>query len=395
MPGTVFADGAIVVVKIGSALLVDETGALARDWLGSLADDLAALRARGIRPVIVSSGAIALGKGELGLRGKRLRLEEQQAAAAAGQIRLAQVWKELLHERGMPVAQVLLTPDDTEHRRRYLNARRTLETLLELGAVPVVNENDTVATEEIRYGDNDRLAARVAQMVTADTLVLLSDVDGLYTADPLRDPDAAHVPEVREIDSRIQAMAGESASHWGSGGMRTKLAAARIALAAGCTLWIARGSVRSPLTVLAGGARATRFVPRATPLAARKQWIAGTLAPRGELRLDDGAVEALAGGASLLPVGVTAVSGDFGRGDAVRLASAAGDELGRGLVAYSRGEAERIVGHRSEEIAALLGYPGRAALVHRDDLVWFNDGPGRSGQPAGAGETDIRRAKKA
>ncbi len=359
-----------VVVKIGSSLLVDRaTGRLDAPWFGALVADVARLRARGQEVVLVSSGAIALGRRYLGLRAGTLRLDESQAAAAAGQVRLAHAYQEALGGYDIPVAQVLLTLADTEERRRYLNARSTLETLLGLGAVPVINENDTVATEEIRYGDNDRLAARVAQMVSAECMILLSDIDGLYTADPAVDPEARFVPEIREIDARVESMAGDSATDVGSGGMVTKLAAARIALSAGCHMAIASGRVDSPISAVEAGARCTWFVARSSPSSVRKQWIAGTLKPRGELVVDEGAARALAAGKSLLPAGVVSVTGDFERGDAVRIRDGRGRDLAHGLAAYGADEARRIMGRRSADIAGLLGYPGREELVHRNDLA--------------------------
>jgi glutamate 5-kinase len=359
-----------VIVKIGSALLVDPaSGLLNRPWLDTLARDVASLRSRGQQVVIVSSGAIALGRRHAGLPDGRLKLEESQAAAAVGQIRLAHAWKEALEALGLSVAQVLLTFEDTEQRSRYLNARSTLNTLLQLGVVPVINENDTVATAEIRYGDNDRLAARVAQMLSADCAVLLSDVDGLYTANPAGRRDAVHVPEVSEIDSRIAAMAAGPGSALGSGGMTTKIEAARIAVGAGCHLCIASGSVDHPLRHVEQGGRCTWFIAHESPLAVRKQWIAGSLRPAGEFVIDEGAAIALGQGKSLLPAGVIGVRGTFERGDAVRVVDAGGAELGRGISAYSSADAGRVAGRRSAEIEAILGYRGRTALIHRDDLV--------------------------
>ncbi|MFN5010777.1 MAG: glutamate 5-kinase [Gammaproteobacteria bacterium] len=359
-----------IVVKVGSALLVDgATGRLNRAGLETLVADVVRLRRQGKEVVLVSSGAIALGRRHLGLPRGPLRLEESQAAAAVGQIRLAHAYKELLEAEGVPVAQVLLTLEDSEQRRRYLNARATLTTLLACGAVPVINENDTVATAEIRYGDNDRLAARVAQMVSADCVVLLSDIDGLYTADPNKDPAARFIPMVREITPEIEAMAGDSASEVGRGGMATKVIAARIAVAAGCHFCIAAGAPRHPVRRIEQGGRCTWFRPAATPVAARKQWIAGTLRPAGELRIDEGAVRALRSGKSLLPAGVTATRGRFERGDTVSVCTADGREVARGIVAYGDAEAARIIGRRSADIAALLGYTGRDELIHRDDLV--------------------------
>ena len=363
-------DARRVVVKVGSALLVDAaSGALDRDWLEALAQDLVAMRRRGQEVVVVSSGAIALGRGPLELAAGRLRLEESQAAAAVGQIRLAHAWTDVFARDGITVAQVLLTLGDTEQRRRYLNARGTLFTLLRLGAVPVINENDTVATAEIRYGDNDRLAARVAQMLSADCLVLLSDVDGLYSADPAREPAAQFFREVRRITPEIEAMAGGVSSGVGSGGMATKLAAGRIALAAGCHMCVASGRERGPLRRLADGARCTWFIAEASPLTVRKQWIAGSLQPVGELHVDEGAVRALRAGRSLLPAGVTRVSGSFDRGDLVVVCGPDGAEVARGLSAYSHADAERIRGRRSTELEPLLGFRGRDELIHRDDLV--------------------------
>jgi glutamate 5-kinase len=358
-----------LVVKVGSALLVDgRSGRLSRTWLESLADDIAAATARGQQVIVVSSGAIALGRRHLGLAAGKLRLEESQAAAAVGQIRLAKAWQEVLEDRGLAVAQVLLTVEDTEDRRRYLNARATLNTLLGLGAVPVINENDTVATSEIRYGDNDRLAARVAQMASAECLVLLSDIDGLYSADPSKDPSAEFIPEIQHIDATIDAMASGPASGVGSGGMTTKVAAARIAVGAGCSLCIASGHKNHPLSAIERGDRCSWFLPSATPLATRKQWIAGTLKPAGVLTVDAGAAAALGRGKSLLPAGVLAVSGNFGRGDTVSVLHE-GFEIARGLVAYQSSEAQLIIGRRSADIEALLGYVGREEIIHRDDLV--------------------------
>jgi glutamate 5-kinase len=359
-----------LIDKIGSALLVDDTsGNIRRSWLEALMADVARCRGRGQEVLLVSSGAIAVGRRHLGLTGRALKLEEKQAAAATGQIRLAHAYQEALAKHGITVAQILLTPDDTEERRRHLNARATLNQLLALGAVPVINENDTVATAEIRFGDNDRLAARVAQMVSADTLVLLSDIDGLYTADPRKDGTATFIPEVRELSPEIEAMAGEAPSGYSSGGMVTKLAAARIALAAGCRMVIAKGTIAEPLAALERGAKATWFIPSAEPLTARKSWIAAALNPMGVLTVDDGAAAALRRGSSLLPAGVVAVDGAFQRGDAVIIRTRAGVEAARGLVAYSSEAARRIAGHKSGEIAAILGYRGRNEMIHRDDLV--------------------------
>jgi glutamate 5-kinase len=366
-----------VVVKIGSANLVDRTtGRVNRAWLETLAADTARLRARGQEVILVSSGAIALGRRHLGLPPGKLKLEESQAAAAVGQIRLAHAWKEVLDAHELAVAQILLTFGDTEERRRYLNARSTLSTLLKLGAIPLINENDTVATSEIRYGDNDRLAARVAQMMSADCLVLLSDVDGLYTADPTKDKTATFIPEVHGITPEIERMATGVSSDVGSGGMATKVAAARIAVAAGCHMCIALGKEMHPLKRLESGVRCSWFYPNANPATVRKQWIAGTLKPAGELRVDAGAAAALLRGKSLLPAGVTAVTGQFERGDAVVVRDAEGSEIARGLSAYSSADADRIRGRKSGEIEALLGMRGRDEMIHRDDLVVTGAGGG-------------------
>ncbi|SMF08107.1 glutamate 5-kinase [Tistlia consotensis] len=358
-----------LVVKIGSALLVDEAGRVRRSWLEALAADIAALRGSGREVVVVSSGAIAVGRRHLGLTRGAPKLEEKQAAAAVGQIRLAHAYEEALAPHGITVAQVLLTLGDTEERRRHLNARSTLATLLRHGALPVINENDTVATAEIRFGDNDRLAARVAAMIDADALVLLSDIDGLYTADPRRDPAARHLPLVEALTPEIEAMAGAAPTGYSSGGMVTKLAAARIALSAGCSMAIANGRPPHALEALTRGGKATWFLAQIEPRQARKRWIAGALMPCGSLTVDAGAARALAAGKSLLPAGVTAVEGRFERGDPVRVLSPEGRELARGLSAYSAEDAARIAGHKSRDIETLLGYRGREELIHRDDLV--------------------------
>ncbi len=361
-----------LVVKVGSALLVDEhKGSADRAWLAAFAEDAARIRARGQQLLIVSSGAVALGRRRLGLVGKRLDLPSKQAAAAAGQSLLMHAWEEALAPVGMVAAQVLLSRDDTETRRRWLNARATLERLLALGVTPVINENDTVATEEIRYGDNDRLAARVAQMTGADLLVLLSDVDGLYTSDPRRDASAAHVALVSELTPEVEAMAGgvNRDAAVGSGGMATKLAAARIAASAGCATLIALGARAAPLRAVEDGARATLIEPATTPAAAYKAWIAGSLAPQGAVVIDAGAVVALRSGKSLLPAGVTAVEGRFGKGDAVVVRDEAGVEVARGLSRYDAGDAERIIGARSADIEARLGYTAGPTLIHADDLA--------------------------
>jgi len=370
VPGERLLTARRLVVKIGSALLVEEeAGAIRRDWLDALGDDVTECRARGQEVILVTSGAIAVGRRHLGLAGGKLRLEEKQAAAATGQIRLAHAYQESLARHGITVAQILLTLDDTEERRRHLNARSTIASLLRLNTVPVINENDTVATSEIRFGDNDRLAARVAAMISADALVLLSDIDGFYSADPRRDPAARFIPEIREITPDIEAMAGEAAPGYSSGGMVTKLAAARIAVGAGCRMAIADGRRRHPLKAIADGAACSWFLPTATPLSARKKWIQGSLKPVGTLTVDAGALKALLGGRSLLPAGVTQVEGEFERGDAVRVLSPDRREVARGLSAYSAADARRIRGHKSGEIEALLGYRGRDEMIHRDDLV--------------------------
>ena len=373
-PAAFLARARRIVIKVGSALVVDEKAARADSaWLTALAGDVQALRARGCEVLIVSSGSIALGRRRLGLNRKALSLEEKQAAASAGQSLLMRAWEEAMDPHGIVTAQVLLTRDDTETRRRWLNARATVDTLLRLGAVPVVNENDTVVTEEIRYGDNDRLAARVAQMIGADLLVLLSDIDGLYTADPRNDPTAQHVPMVSDITPEIEAMGGgaNAGAGVGVGGMATKLTAARIAHGAGCATLITLGRREgvSPLTAVLEGARATLFEPHATPAAAYKQWIAGSLAPQGGLTVDDGAVAALKAGKSLLPAGVRGVDGDFDKGDAVVVRDGDGREIARGLAAYDADEARAIQGRRSDAIEEILGYRGPDVLIHRDDLV--------------------------
>ncbi len=366
----VFAQAERLVVKIGSALLVDQaSGELRQNWLSALIGDVAAIKEPGRQVTIVSSGAVALGRRALGLGAGPLRLEESQAAAAAGQVRLAHAYQAALQAHGLTVAQILLTLEDTQRRRRYLNARSTFNTLLNLGAVPVVNENDTVATNEIRYGDNDRLAARVAQMISADCMILLSDVDGLYSADPGANAAAHHIPVVSEISPAIEAMAGGAGSAVGTGGMRTKLLAAKIATAAGCDMLIADGRGLHPLRALDAGARHTRFAAQGNPTTARKQWISGALEPVGRLLVDAGAVGALMQGKSLLPAGVQAVEGRFNRGDAVSVAGPDGIEVGRGLSAYSDADARRIMGYKSREIEGLLGYRGRDEMIHRDDLV--------------------------
>ncbi|WP_127904304.1 glutamate 5-kinase [Solirhodobacter olei] len=368
-----------LVVKIGSALLVEsrpgmreagdrEAGALRLAWLKALALDVAEAKARGADVVIVSSGSIALGRGVLNLPAGPLPLEQNQAAAAVGQIRLARAYEEALAPHGIVTAQVLMTLEDSEDRRRYLNSRATLEQLLALGVVPIVNENDTVATDEIRFGDNDRLAAQIAVTVGADQLLLLSDVDGFYSANPKEDPSAIRFETVETITPEIEAMAGDPISGLSRGGMKTKLMAAKVAVAGGCAMAILEGSVARPLTALAEGANCTWFLAHDDPQAARKRWI-GTMKPRGEFTVDAGAAQALGAGKSLLPAGVVAVSGHFGRGDPVAILGPAGEMLGKGLTRYTAAEARAIKGHRSSEIAEILGAPGRSVLVHRDDMV--------------------------
>ncbi|MEQ8399553.1 MAG: glutamate 5-kinase [Roseitalea porphyridii] len=358
-----------ITVKIGSALLVDRVHGLRAGWLDSLCDDLASLAAKGHDILVVSSGAIALGRTILSLARGPLKLEESQAAAATGQIALAHAWNASLARHAITTGQVLVTLDDTETRRRYLNARATIGALLKFGAIPVINENDTVATSEIRYGDNDRLAARVAVMMNSDLLVLLSDVDGLYSAPPSQDPEAEHIARVAAITPEIMAMAGDSASETARGGMRTKIEAGRIATSAGTAMVITRGTLNHPLTALEDGARATWFAPSPAPVSARKGWIVGKLEPRGRLTVDAGALRALRQGKSLLPAGVRRVEGDFARGDTVAITVEGGDEVARGLAAYDAGEARAIAGRKTDEIEAILGHPPRAAMVHRDDLV--------------------------
>lgn len=356
-----------LVIKIGTALLVDE-GGLRADWLRALAQDVAEAHARGTGVVIVSSGSIALGCRVLGLSVGALPLEQSQAAAAVGQIRLARAYEEALSPHGVSTAQVLVTLEDTADRRRYLNTRATLETLLGLGAVPIVNENDTVATDEIRFGDNDRLAAQIAVTIGADQLVLLSDVDGLYTANPKTDPGARHVPVIEHIGPEIEAMAGDPVRGLSKGGMKTKLLAARVAVAGGCSMAIAEGFVKRPLKALAEGARSSWFLPEGDPQTARKRWIAA-MKPCGQVSVDAGAVHALQSGKSLLPAGITKVMGRFDRGTPVTIAGPDRVVLGKGLVRYTAEEARQIAGRRSGEIEAILGYPGRAAFIHRDDMV--------------------------
>jgi glutamate 5-kinase len=364
------ADFRRIVVKVGSSLLVDAgAGRLREGWLGSLAADIAALHGERRDVIVVSSGAIALGRSVLKLPKGPLKLEDSQAAAAVGQIALARTWSEVLGRHGITAGQVLVTLTDTEERRRYLNARSTIGKLLEWRSVPVINENDTVATTEIRYGDNDRLAARVATMASADLLVLLSDVDGLYDAPPHLNAAAKHIALVPRITAEIEAMAGEAASDHARGGMRTKIEAGKIATTAGTHMVIASGRVDSPLAAIAAGGRSTWFLTPANPVTARKKWIAGSLEPKGVLTIDAGAVAALRRGKSLLPAGVIRVDGAFGRGDSVVIRGPDGAEIGRGLVAYDADDAARIVRKSSGDIVLILGIEGRAEMVHRDDMV--------------------------
>lgn len=364
-----FARASRVVIKIGSALLVDRSTGLKKEWLDSVCADIARLRARGIEVLVVSSGAIALGRSVLKLPAGALKLEESQASAAVGQIALARAWSESLDRDGIVAGQILLTLGDTEERRRYLNARATLKQLLSLKAVPIINENDTVATTEIRYGDNDRLAARVATMIGADLLVLLSDIDGLYTAPPHLDPAAEFLPVIPEITPEIEAMAGGAASELSRGGMRTKIEAGKIATASGCAMLIASGKVLNPLASIENGARFSRFEAAKSPVNARKTWIAGQLHPAGQIHVDTGAETALLSGKSLLPAGVRRIEGHFSRGDTVAVFGADGLEIARGLAGYDDSDARQIAGRKSGEIEDILGYAGRSAMVHRDDLV--------------------------
>lgn len=358
-----------IVVKVGSALLVDrKQGCLRANWLRALAEDVAWLRDLKIDVILVSSGSIALGRSVLGLSGTDLPLEQSQAAAAVGQIRLARAYEQVLDPHGIKTAQVLVTLEDSENRRRYLNSRATLETLLGLGVVPIVNENDTIATDEIRYGDNDRLAAQVAVTVGADCLVLLSDVDGFYSANPVLDSNAVRYDRIKQITPEIEAMAGDGVSGLSKGGMITKLMAAKVATAAGCSMVITEGSAQNPLKRLGGGASCTWFTAQTDPQAARKLWIA-SMKPRGEITIDAGAAKALQTGSSLLPAGITQVEGTFGRGEPLAILSPEGQILGQGLSRYTAKEARSIVGKKSHQIEASLGYPGRSVLIHRDDMV--------------------------
>jgi glutamate 5-kinase len=369
-----FAQFRRVMIKVGSSLLVDPAhGAVKSEWLATLADDIAALHQEGANVLVVSSGAIALGRSVLGLAKGPLKLEDSQAAAAVGQIALARTWSQALGDCGITAGQILVTFADTEERRRYLNARATIERLLDLNAVPVINENDTVATSEIRYGDNDRLAARVATMASADLLILLSDVTGLYSAPPAQDPYAQLIPTVSKITPEIEAMAGGAASGFSRGGMRTKIEAAKIATAGGTHMVIADGRVPHPVSRIKDGAACTWFLTGSNPITARKKWISGALEPRGALIVDTGAVRAIVSGKSLLPAGVRRVEGNFSRGDCVLIRDESGAEVGRGLVNYDADDAVKIAGQKSQAIEALLGMPGRAAIIHRDDMVLKGD----------------------
>ncbi len=376
--GVGIAQAKRLMLKIGTSLLVDEaSGQIRTDWLQALADDVARCHARGQEVVIVSSGAVAAGREALGLTPRQggplsLGIEDKQAAAAIGQIRLAHAYQTALARHGLTVAQVLLTLEDTEVWRRHLNARATVTQLLRYGVVPVINENDTLATNEIRFGDNDRLAARIAQMVTADTLVLLSDIDGLYTGDPKRDRAAEHLPVIDSLTPEIEQMAGVAPAGYSSGGMVTKIAAARIAINAGCRMVIAHGHAPAPLSRLEAGERCTWFLPATGARTARKRWLAGVLHPAGVIRVDQGAVKALQRGKSLLPAGVTAVEGSFERGEPVRVAGPDGTEIARGLSNYDNIQAELIRGHKSGDIAGVLGFAGREEVIHRDNLVMLD-----------------------
>ncbi|MBN9599540.1 MAG: glutamate 5-kinase [Afipia sp.] len=359
-----------IVVKVGSSLLIDAAaGEVKTRWLEALVADIASLHKDGRDVLIVSSGSIALGRSRLKLPGGTLKLEESQAAAAVGQIALARIWAKTLEQHGIGAGQILVTLQDTEERRRYLNARSTITKLLEWRAVPVINENDTVATNEIRYGDNDRLAARVATMTSSDLLILLSDIDGLYTAPPGANPNAKLIPVVDAVTADIEAMAGAAESELSRGGMRTKIEAAKIATSAGTHMLIASGKIDHPLKAIADGGRCTWFLTPANPVTARKRWIAGSLEPKGTLIIDAGAVAALHAGKSLLPAGIVRIDGDFARGDAVIVRGPDGHEIGRGLVAYDAENAERIKGRSSSDAAQILGVSGRTEMIHRDDLV--------------------------
>ncbi|MHB0954039.1 MAG: glutamate 5-kinase [Allorhizobium sp.] len=380
-----------VVIKIGSALLVDRKSGLKSSWLDAVCEDIADLKAKGVDVLVVSSGAISLGRTVLDLPNGALKLEESQAAAAVGQIALARAWSESLSRFSIVAGQILLTLGDTEERRRYLNARATINQLLKIGAVPIINENDTVATTEIRYGDNDRLAARVATMTGSDLLVLLSDIDGLYTAPPHLDPQARFLENIAEITPEIEAMAGGAASELSRGGMRTKIDAGKIATGAGCAMIIASGKTNHPLKAISEGARHSSFAPSPAPVTARKTWIAGQLQAAGEVHIDAGAQTALRSGKSLLPAGVRTIVGHFSRGDTVSIISSEGREIARGLASYDADEARKIIGRKSVEIEDILGYAGRAAMIHRDDLV-MTDAAKNDRAPGEDQENDKDRA---
>ncbi len=366
----VLGDAQRIVIKIGSALLFDSQKGIARqEWMAELASDIAELKAQGKEVILVSSGSIALGRQMLGLKKGTIKLEEKQAAAATGQVTLVQHWADALKSYQLKTAQILLAPDDTETRKRHINARSTINTLLSLGVVPVVNENDTITTYEIRFGDNDRLAARVAAMMSADLLILLSDIDGLYDSNPKQNPSARHLPFIARITDDVMAMGGGSDTEFASGGMKTKLAAAHIANQAGVAMIICSGEVAKPISHLAAGAKASLFAAATSTQTARKNWIAGALTPSGKIQIDAGAISALRQGKSLLPVGVTDISGQFERGDLVQICSASGEEIGHGLAGYSSDEADKLAGQKSADISAVLGYEGRAELIHADDLV--------------------------
>lgn len=361
-----------VIIKVGSSLIVDqETGQLRMEWLDSLVQDIANLQKMGIQVLLVSSGSVALGKQSIVAKDRSLRIEEKQAAAACGQIALMHMYQGLFDKYQLKVGQVLLTIEDSDNRRRFLNAMSTMYTLLSNRVIPVINENDTLATNELRFGDNDRLAARIAQMVQADVLILLSDIDGLYTADPRSDDTAKHIAVIEQITPDIEAMAGGSMTDVGSGGMQTKLMAAEIAMGAGCHLVITNGFKNSPVTELINGAKHTLFIPEENPLSARKHWIASTLTPVGEVTIDAGAAKALQEGNSLLPAGVVEVQGNFERGDSVVVLNSDKEEIAKGLIAYSSQDAMRIIGQQSTDIATILGYEGRNELIHRNDLVVY------------------------
>ncbi len=358
-----------IVIKVGSSLIISNDGNVRSQWLLSLAEDVKSLKRQGKEILLVTSGAVALGRGFMGYEGRSLDLEEKQAAAACGQAPLLAAWSSAFGADIKP-ALVLLTADDSTYRRRYLNARNTLDTLLSRhNVIPIINENDTVATAEIRFGDNDRLSARVAQMAGADMLILLSDIDGLYSADPRKNKHAVFIEEVKEITPEIEAMAGGIGSAVGSGGMVTKIAAAKIAVSAGCEMIIARGNDERPISKLMAGAKHTRFIANDNPLNARKKWISGDMHPAGRLTIDSGAAEALSGGKSLLSAGVKGMEGNFQRGDTLLIMDESGKIIGKGIVAYDREDAQKIIGKNSAEFENILGFKGRNVLIHRDDMA--------------------------